>query len=223
MSDQVFNEGAVFGLRRIDFVDKARRTLDLALSLVLLLVLMVPMVLIAAAVRMDSDGPALFRQRRVGRDGRVFMIFKFRTMKPNCDDGRLRDLIARELNGEDTSERGSFKLSDDTRVTRIGGFLRRTSLDELPQILNVVSGKMSLVGPRPCLEWEAAMFPPEFRSRFTVRPGITGLWQVSGRSELGTLDMLKLDLQYVRHRTSWMDFIILLRTVPTLLRASGAR
>lgn len=223
MSEQVFNEGAVFGLRRIDVVDKARRTLDLALSLVLLLVLMVPMVLIAAAVRMDSDGPALFRQRRVGRDGRVFTIFKFRTMKPNCDDGRLRDLIARELNGEDTSEGGSFKLSDDTRVTRIGGFLRRTSLDELPQILNVVSGNMSLVGPRPCLEWEAAMFPPEFRSRFTVRPGITGLWQVSGRSELGTLDMLKLDLQYVRHRTLWMDFIILLRTVPTLLRASGAR
>lgn len=223
MSEQVFNEGAVFGLRRIDVVDKARRTLDFALSLVLLLVLMVPMVLIAAAVRMDSDGPALFRQRRVGRDGRVFTIFKFRTMKPNCDDGRLRDLIARELNGEDTSEGGSFKLSDDTRVTRIGGFLRRTSLDELPQILNVVSGNMSLVGPRPCLEWEAAMFPPDFRSRFTVRPGITGLWQVSGRSELGTLDMLKLDLQYVRHRTLWMDFIILLRTVPTLLRASGAR
>ena len=223
MSEQVFNEGAVFGLRRIDVVDKARRTLDLALSLVLLLVLMVPMVLIAAAVRMDSDGPALFRQRRVGRDGRVFTIFKFRTMKPNCDDGRLRDLIARELNGEDTSEGGSFKLSDDTRVTRIGGFLRRTSLDELPQILNVVSGNMSLVGPRPCLEWEAAMFPPESRSRFAVRPGITGLWQVSGRSELGTLDMLKLDLQYVRHRTLWMDFIILLRTVPTLLRASGAR
>lgn len=223
MSEQVSNEGAVFGLRRIDVVDKARRTLDLALSLVLLLVLMVPMVLIAAAVRMDSDGPALFRQRRVGRDGRVFTIFKFRTMKPNCDDGRLRDLIARELNGEDTSEGGSFKLSDDTRVTRIGGFLRRTSLDELPQILNVVSGNMSLVGPRPCLEWEAAMFPPESRSRFAVRPGITGLWQVSGRSELGTLDMLKLDLQYVRHRTLWMDFIILLRTVPTLLRASGAR
>jgi len=223
MSEQVFNEGAVFGLRRIDVVDKARRTLDLALSLVLLLVLMVPMVLIAAAVRMDSDGPALFRQRRVGRDGRVFTIFKFRTMKPNCDDGRLRDLIARELNGEDTSEGGSFKLSDDTRVTRIGSFLRRTSLDELPQILNVVSGNMSLVGPRPCLEWEAAMFPPESRSRFAVRPGITGLWQVSGRSELGTLDMLKLDLQYVRHRTLWMDFIILLRTVPTLLRASGAR
>ena len=223
MSEQVFNDGAAFGSRCVDVVDIARRTLDLALSLVLLLFLALPMVLIAAAVRMDSDGPALFRQRRVGRDGRVFTIFKFRTMKPNCDDGRLRDLIARELNGEDTSEGGSFKLSDDTRVTRIGGFLRRTSLDELPQILNVVSGNMSLVGPRPCLEWEAAMFPPEFRSRFTVRPGITGLWQVSGRSELGTLDMLKLDLQYVRHRTLWMDFIILLRTVPTLLRASGAR
>ena len=221
MSEQIFNEGAVFVLRRIDFVDKVRRTLDLALSLVLLLVLDGPD---GPDRRGGQDGQRRtgpLRQRRVGRDGRVFTIFKFRTMKPNCDDGRLRDLIARELNGEDTSEGGSFKLSDDTRVTRIGGFLRRTSLDELPQIRNCASGNMSLVGPRPCLEWEAAMFLLESRSRFTVRPGITGLWQVSGRSELGTLDMLKLDLQYVRHRTLWMDFIILLRTVPTLLRASG--
>jgi lipopolysaccharide/colanic/teichoic acid biosynthesis glycosyltransferase len=223
MSEQVFNDGAAFGSRCVDVVDIARRTLDLALSLVLLLFLALPMVLIAAAVQMDSGGPALFRQRRVGRDGRVFTIFKFRTMHPNCDDGRLRDLLTRELNGEDTSDGGSFKLSNDPRVTRIGGLLRRTSLDELPQILNVVRGDMSLVGPRPCLEWEAEMFAPEFRSRFTVRPGITGLWQVSGRSELGTVDMLKLDLEYVRHRTLWIDIVIMLRTAPTLLRGSGAR
>ncbi len=223
MSEQVFNEGAAFESGYIDVAQKARRLLDFVLAFVVLLFLILPMVLIAVAVLIDSDGPALFRQRRVGRDGQVFTMLKFRTMKSNTDDGRLRELIARELNGEDTCEGGSSKLNNDTRVTRIGNMLRRSSLDELPQILNVVRGDMSLVGPRPCLEWEAALFPPEFHSRFLVRPGITGLWQVSGRSELGTLDMLKLDLEYVRNRTVWMDLHILLRTVPTILRGSGAR
>lgn len=181
------------------------------------------MVAAAAAVKIDSDGPVLFRQRRVGRDGQVLVMFKFRTMKPNSDDARLRELITRELNGEDTREEGSSKLNNDTRVTRIGRMLRRSSLDELPQILNVLRGQMALVGPRPCLEWEAALFPAEFHARFSVRPGITGLWQVSGRSALTTLDMLKLDLEYVRRRSVIMDIQILLRTVPTLLRRNGAR
>lgn len=222
MTEHVFDE-AVALVRSIDVVGKARRILDLALSVMVLLLLLLPMVVVAAAVKIDSDGPVLFRQRRVGRDGQVFVMFKFRTMKPNSDDGRLRELIARELNGEDTREGGSSKLNNDTRVTRIGNMLRRSSLDELPEILNVLRGDMSFVGPRPCLEWEEALFPPEFHSRFSVRPGITGLWQVGGRSELGTLDMLKLDLEYVQNRTVWMDLHILLRTVPTILRGNGAR
>jgi lipopolysaccharide/colanic/teichoic acid biosynthesis glycosyltransferase len=197
--------------------------LSLAFSTLVFLVLLIPMLVIAAAVMIDSDGPAFFRQRRVGRDGHTFVMFKFRTMKPNSDDARLRELILRELNGEDTVEAGSSKLNNDTRVTRIGTVLRRTSLDELPQIFNVLRGQMALVGPRPCLEWEAALFPAKFHSRFSVRPGITGLWQVSGRSELTTLDMLELDLEYVRRRSLLMDIKILLRTVPTLLRRNGAR
>jgi lipopolysaccharide/colanic/teichoic acid biosynthesis glycosyltransferase len=143
-------------------------------------------------------------------------------MLQGVDDRALRDLIARELRGEDTVENGSSKLNNDRRITRIGAFLRRTSLDELPQLFNVLRGEMTLVGPRPCLDWEAEMFPEEFAPRFTVRPGLTGLWQVSGRSALGTLEMLRLDVLYVRGRSLRSDLAILLRTVPALLR-SGAR
>jgi lipopolysaccharide/colanic/teichoic acid biosynthesis glycosyltransferase len=114
-------------------------------------------------------------------------------------------------------------LHNDVRVTRVGRILRSTSIDELPQLLNVIRGDMSLVGPRPCLEWEAEMFPEEFSSRFVVKPGITGLWQVSGRSTLGTLDMLRLDVHYVQTRRLWTDFLILTRTLPAVIRGSGAR
>ena len=199
-----------------------RRFLDVLVSAVLLSLLVVPMVLIALAVRVEDRGPALFRQERVGlRRGR-FTLLKFRTMSPGGDDRALRDLIARELRGEDTVVNGSSKLNGDRRVTRTGAFLRRTSLDELPQLINVLRGDMTLVGPRPCLDWEAEMFPAEFAPRFAVRPGLTGLWQVSGRSALGTLDMLKLDVVYVHNRSLKSDAGILLRTLPALLR-SGAR
>jgi lipopolysaccharide/colanic/teichoic acid biosynthesis glycosyltransferase len=203
--------------------DVFRRTLDVVLCVTALTLLGLPMLLIALAVRVEDCGPALFRQQRVGLRGRSFTFLKFRTMTQGGDDSALRDLIARELRGEDTAENGSTKLSNDRRVTRIGAFLRRTSLDELPQLLNVLRGDMTLVGPRPCLEWEAEMFPSRFASRFSVPPGLTGLWQVSGRSELGTLEMLELDVRYVRSRSLGSDLGILLRTVPALLRGGGAR
>jgi len=199
-----------------------RRSADVLVCVVLLAVLVIPMLLIALAVRGESRGPALFRQERIGLRGTRFTLFKFRTMLQGVDDRALRDLIARELRGEDTVENGSSKLNNDRRITRIGAFLRRTSLDELPQLFNVLRGEMTLVGPRPCLDWEAEMFPEEFAPRFTVRPGLTGLWQVSGRSALGTLEMLRLDVLYVRGRSLRSDLAILLRTVPALLR-SGAR
>ena len=203
--------------------EAARRVADVVVCMVLLTVLVLPMLVIALAVRADDAGPAFFRQERVGLRRSRFTLFKFRTMAPGGDDAALRDLIARELRGEDTVVDGSSKLNGDRRITRTGAFLRRTSLDELPQLLNVLRGDMTLVGPRPCLEWEAEMFPPESAARFAVRPGLTGLWQVSGRSALGTLDMLKLDVDYVRTRSLWSDLCILLRTVPALLRSSGAR
>jgi lipopolysaccharide/colanic/teichoic acid biosynthesis glycosyltransferase len=205
-----------------DVAEGLRRLADVMVSTALLVVLLVPLLLIALAVRLEDRGPALFRQERVGLRGSRFTLLKFRTMRHGADDRPLRDLIARELRGEDTVVDGSSKLNHDTRITRTGSFLRRTSLDELPQLVNVLRGDMTLVGPRPCLGWEAEMFPDEFAPRFSVRPGLTGLWQVSGRSTLGTLDMLRLDVVYVRSRSLRSDLAILLRTVPALLR-SGAR
>jgi lipopolysaccharide/colanic/teichoic acid biosynthesis glycosyltransferase len=201
----------------------ARRVLDLTAATLALVALTVPMFVVGVLIRLSSGGPALFRQRRVGLGGRSFTIYKFRTMRDGAGDALLRELIAAELRGEDTSVNGSHKIDSDPRVTRIGAFLRKTSMDELPQLINVVLGDMSLVGPRPCLEWEARMFPAEFQPRFSVRPGLTGLWQVSGRSTMGTLEMLHLDLAYVRTRNLVGDLSILVRTIPSMLRESGAR
>jgi lipopolysaccharide/colanic/teichoic acid biosynthesis glycosyltransferase len=206
-----------------DAADRLRRTADVVVSSLLLVLFLVPMLLIALAVHLEDKGPAFFRQERVGLGGGRFTLFKFRTMFRGGDDRELRELIARELRGEDTVENGSSKLNNDSRVTRTGAFLRKTSLDELPQLLNVLRGDMTLVGPRPCLSWEAEMFPEEFEPRFSVPPGLTGLWQVSGRSTLGTLDMLRLDVRYVESRSLRSDADILLRTVPALLRSNGAR
>jgi len=206
-----------------DAADRLRRTADVVVSSLLLVLFLVPMLLIAVAVHLEDKGPAFFRQERVGLGGGRFTLFKFRTMFRGGDDRELRELIARELRGEDTVENGSSKLNNDSRVTRTGVFLRKTSLDELPQLLNVLRGDMTLVGPRPCLSWEAEMFPEEFEPRFSVPPGLTGLWQVSGRSTLGTLDMLRLDVRYVESRSLRSDADILLRTVPALLRSNGAR
>jgi lipopolysaccharide/colanic/teichoic acid biosynthesis glycosyltransferase len=206
-----------------DAADRLRRTADVVVSSLLLILFLIPMLLIAVAIHLEDKGPAFFRQERVGLGGGRFTLFKFRTMFRGGDDRELRELIARELRGEDTVENGSSKLNNDSRVTRTGALLRKTSLDELPQLLNVLRGDMTLVGPRPCLSWEAEMFPEEFEPRFSVPPGLTGLWQVSGRSTLGTLDMLRLDVRYVENRSLRSDADILLRTVPALLRSNGAR
>jgi len=181
------------------------------------------MLLVAALVRMGCSGPALYRQVRVGVDRRPFVMYKFRTMRMGGDDAYHRELIAAELRGEGAAVNGSFKLIDDPRITPIGRFLRSTSLDELPQLINVLRGDMSLVGPRPCLNWEAEMFPAESQVRFRVRPGLTGLWQVSGRSTVDTLEMLRLDTRYVATRSLWTDLRILVATIPALVRDGGAR
>ena len=201
----------------------ARRVVDVVGAVVGLVVTAPALLVIVVWVRCESPGPALFRQVRIGAGRRPFTLYKFRSMRVGGTDQALRDLIAAELRGERIQHDGSSKLHDDPRVTRSGRFLRRTSLDELPQLLNVLRGEMSLVGPRPCLPWEAEMFPAEFAGRFAVRPGLTGLWQVGGRSTVGTLDMLRLDLEYVRDRRLQLDLQILLATVPSLLRGGGAR
>jgi lipopolysaccharide/colanic/teichoic acid biosynthesis glycosyltransferase len=203
--------------------DVIRSALDVIGASLGLLILAPPLLLIAAWIRLDSRGPALLRQTRVGRHRQTFTLYKFRTMRTGCDDAPHRDLIRAELAGTDTTCNGSTKVPDDPRVTRAGRFLRRTSLDEIPQLINVLRRDMSLVGPRPCLPWEAELFPAEFSNRFSVRPGITGLWQVHGRSTLGTLDMLRLDEKYVRTRRLGTDIAILRATLPSMLQGDGAR
>jgi lipopolysaccharide/colanic/teichoic acid biosynthesis glycosyltransferase len=200
-----------------------RRTADILVAGAALLVLSPLLFIIAVIIRATSPGPALFTQHRVGQDRKPFTFYKFRTMRVGGDDAELRELIARQLRGEDNSSRGSWKIDDDSRITGFGSLLRRTSLDELPQLFNVLRGDMALVGPRPMLEWQAEMFPREFDERFAVRPGVTGLWQVSGRSTVSTLDMLRMDVCYVRQRTLLGDVAILARTVPAVLRGDGAR
>ena len=203
----------------------SKRLLDLAVTVPLLIVISPVLLVIAIAIKLTSPGPVLFHQPRVGLWNEPFTMLKFRSMVVGApsNDSALREAFREELDGTREPEADSFKLNDDPRVTRVGKILRATSLDEITQLFNVVRGEMSLVGPRPALDWEAEMFDPEFQRRTDVPPGITGLWQVSGRSLLSTPDMLKLDLEYVDRRSIWLDIQILCKTLPTVIRGDGAR
>jgi len=181
------------------------------------LVLLAPLIaVVALAVRLDDGGPVFFRQTRVGRGGTPFEILKFRTM---CVDAEER--IA-ELERLDEGSGPLFKIRQDPRVTRVGCFLRRTSVDELPQLWNVLTGSMSLVGPRPALPREVALYVDFADRRLLATPGITGLWQVNGRSDLDWADGLRLDLHYVENWSFLQDLVILARTIPSVLRSRGA-
>jgi lipopolysaccharide/colanic/teichoic acid biosynthesis glycosyltransferase len=203
----------------------SKRALDLVITVPLLVLLSPLLALIALAIKLTSPGPVLFRQARVGLGDRPFTMLKFRSMVVSApiDDRAHRQMIHEELAGTRQAVGTSFKLAADPRVTPIGRVIRATSLDEIPQLFNVVRGEMSLVGPRPALEWEAEAFPPEFRRRTDALPGITGLWQVSGRSLLTTPEMLKLDIEYVDRRSLRLDIEILLQTIPVVIRGDGAR
>jgi lipopolysaccharide/colanic/teichoic acid biosynthesis glycosyltransferase len=177
---------------------------------------------VAVLVRLTSRGPVLFRQTRVGRTGAPFLMLKFRTMRHGCDDKTHRDYVRLLLADQAPAHDGLYKLVDDPRVTRVGAVLRRLSLDEVPQLLNVLKGDMSLVGPRPALDFEADLFPDWAAPRYLVAPGVTGLWQVSGRNRLTMLQGLELDVEYVERRSFVVDLLILARTVPAVL-GRGAR
>ncbi|MDH7486906.1 MAG: sugar transferase [Anaerolineae bacterium] len=214
-----FHGMPLIGLRdpAIDGFDRVvKRLFDLALSSLLLLVLWPLMLLIAVLIRLDSPGPALFRQERVGENGRLFTMYKFRTMFVGAEQ-HLEELV------QETPEGVVFlKRPDDPRVTRLGRFLRRTSLDELPQLFNVIKGEMSLVGPRPELPLLVQHYESWQRQRFAVPPGMTGWWQVSGRSERAMHLHTEDDLYYVRNYSLLLDLRILWRTIGTVLRGRGA-
>jgi lipopolysaccharide/colanic/teichoic acid biosynthesis glycosyltransferase len=191
----------------------SERALDLALA-VLLLILFAPlMVLVATLVKLNSRGPVLFRQDRLGRRMSSFRVIKFRTMRTGVSSDIHQRYIAGLTSGWAGPGAGGLrKLTNDPRVTSVGRLLRRLSIDELPQLFNVLRGEMSLVGPRPALAYELEHYSPDHFERFTVRPGVTGLWQVSGRSRLGFQEMLDLDAEYARTATLLGDLRILVRT-----------
>ena len=195
-----------------------KRAFDLVLSGLLIVVLSPLLLVIALIVRFGSPGPVLFRQPRVGRGGVSFDMLKFRSMVPDAE-ARLATL---QLEHRDAGNAVMFKMKDDPRVTRIGRFLRRYSLDELPQLFNVFAGSMSLVGPRPPLEREVSAYEEHVHRRFLVKPGITGLWQVSGRSDLSWEDAVRLDLYYVENWSMAGDLVILWRTVKAVFTKDGA-
>ncbi len=199
-------------------LNAACRALDLLVTVVVLIALLPLILLIALLIKVDSPGPVFFRQQRLGRSRRPFQVAKFRTMQHGADHDVHRDYMLTLI----ASGTPAPKLAGDARVTRFGGFLRRTSLDELPQLWNVIRGDMSLVGPRPPIPYEVEHYPPHWFTRFAVKPGLTGLWQVSGRSEVSLEEMIELDAEYVERRSLWLNVWIILRTVPAVLSARGA-
>jgi lipopolysaccharide/colanic/teichoic acid biosynthesis glycosyltransferase len=205
---------------------RRKRAFDIFASVLILIVSFPLWFVVAIAIKATSPGPILFRQVRIGVGGRPFTVYKFRTMHNGVSEEVHRDFVTRMIVGGVESEQiasysGAFKLASDARVTRVGRLLRRTSLDELPQVLNVLAGEMSLIGPRPPLAYEVERYEPWQHERLAVRPGITGLWQVSGRNRLSYLDMIRLDIVYAREWTFRKDLAIAVKTPWTMFVDRG--
>ena len=204
----------------------ACRGLDIVLAVLLLIVLLPLLAVIAIVIRIDSPGPVLFRQRRCGLGLSQFTMNKFRTMHTGTSVDRHREFVLGLIRDGDAAglpaDGSLYKLEGDDRITPVGRVLRRLSLDELPQLWNVVTGDMSLVGPRPSIPYEVEHYPAEWCRRFSVKPGITGLWQVSGRSKIGLERMVELDLDYARRRSFWLNVRILARTAWVVLNVRDA-
>jgi exopolysaccharide biosynthesis polyprenyl glycosylphosphotransferase len=206
----------------------AKRTMDLFLSLLALVVFLPLFLVIAFLVKVFSPGPVLFRQIRAGKDGRPFTFYKFRTMRHDIDDTLHREYATNFIGGkelrlrDEASDKKIYKMPDDPRITPIGKILRKTSLDEMPQVFNVIKGDMSLVGPRPPIAYELTIYKEWHKRRLRAKPGITGLWQVSGRSSVPFHDMVLLDLYYINRWSLPLDIEIIIKTVPVMLSGKGA-
>lgn len=194
-----------------------KRALDFCVSALALIILSPLFLIIAVAIKLDDpEGGVLYSQIRIGKDGRKFRMFKFRSMITNADQ-KLKDLLQyNEIDG------AMFKMKEDPRITKVGKFIRKHSLDELPQLLNVLAGDMSLVGPRPPLPREVKQYGVSDTQRLLVVPGCTGLWQVSGRNNVGFHTMVELDLQYISDANLWVDFVILLKTFRIIISPNDA-
>ena len=205
-----------------------KRVFDLLVSSLTLLIISPVLLLIALLIELDSRGPVLYRQDRIGENGQLFTMYKFRSMLAGAESdihqAHVTHLIRENIDPKDasTNDNGSLKLDDDPRITRVGRFIRKTSLDELPQLFNVLQGNMSLVGPRPPLPYEVEVYREWHMRRFEVPPGITGLWQVKGRNLVSFDEMVRMDLEYIENYTIWMDISILLQTPWAVINTRGA-
>jgi exopolysaccharide biosynthesis polyprenyl glycosylphosphotransferase len=201
-----------------------KRAVDVIVSALLLIIFSPLFIVIAAGIKLLSPGPVLFRQTRSGQWGSEFEFYKFRTMRADTDDRLHREYAGNFISGKEADAAGTavFKMTNDPRVTGIGRVLRRASLDELPQLFNILRGEMSLVGPRPPIPYELALYKEWHRRRLEAKPGLTGLWQVSGRSSVPFNEMVLMDLYYIDNWSLWFDFEILLRTIPVILFGRGA-
>jgi lipopolysaccharide/colanic/teichoic acid biosynthesis glycosyltransferase len=211
-----------------------KRALDIAGSSLLLVLLSPLLLIVSLAIKLDSPGPVLFIQQRVGSkrtkkdpaswERRPFRIYKFRSMFHESDESLHEKYIKEFVNGnvEASDDRAKFKLNGDRRITRVGRFIRRASIDELPQLLNVWKGEMSLVGPRPVPQYEVDEYLPWHYERLDALPGMTGFWQVHGRGRVEFDEMMRMDIEYVRAQSIWLDLKLLLLTIPAVLRGSGA-
>jgi lipopolysaccharide/colanic/teichoic acid biosynthesis glycosyltransferase len=206
-----------------------RRLFDIAFASAVILILSPVLVAVAIAVRLDSRGPAMFRQRRVGFHEREFTLFKFRSMRLDADPRGHQEYVTALIKGNDGAEpapdgggKDLYKLAVDNRITPVGRWIRKWSLDELPQLFNVVLGHMTLVGPRPAIPYEVAEYPTWYLERFSVKPGLTGYWQVSGRSERTYEEMVRLDIEYAERRSLGLDLSILIKTPWIVLTRKGA-
>jgi lipopolysaccharide/colanic/teichoic acid biosynthesis glycosyltransferase len=204
----------------------AKRALDLLGASALLTVFAPVWAIVAVAIKLDSPGPALFSQERVGRFGRPFILYKFRSMRAGSDDAVHRAYVEALIRTGAASEalggNQYYKLRRDPRVTRVGRLLRKTSLDEIPQLVNILRGEMSLVGPRPPLPYEVDKYEPWQLGRLRTLPGLTGMWQVYGRSRVTFEDMVRMDIQYIEQASIWLDLRLLFLTIPAVLSGAGA-
>ena len=204
---------------------RIKRILDIAFSLLILLPLCIVMAILAVLIRLDSKGPIFFRQKRVGLNGVEFDMFKFRSMYVDTDDLAHREAIKQYMNGETLNGKvdteNLYKLVDDPRVTRIGRFIRKTSIDELPQFINVLRGEMTLVGPRPPLPYEVEAYTLNDWKRLSGKPGLTGNWQVYGRSRVPFKKMVEMDIEYLEQQSFWQDLKLIALTLPVMLRGRG--
>ena len=198
------------------FYEVIKRTIDIVCSFVGILVLSPLFIVIAIIIKLTSKGPVFFSQKRVGKHGREFDMYKFRSMVVNAEELKEKLAAQNEMSGP------MFKMKDDPRVTKVGKFIRKTSIDELPQLWNILKGDMSLVGPRPSLPKEVAQFEDWMHKRLDVKPGLTCYWQVSGRNNIDFEDWMKLDVKYVKERNLWIDIKLIFKTVGVLFGDKNA-